>query len=169
MSGWKEKIKQQRAEWRRDGICTRCGKRPAFGNYKRCEYCIESEGVRNYEWQAKNREKINARRREMRQEALDEGRCVHCFKPNPDPTRKTCPKCRAAEHRRFVRDYIPKVRPEGICIRCDRPVEPGWKLCEVHRATAAAAGEKGRAAQDRSRHPWQLDEQVRRMKVRKSE
>lgn len=162
MNGWKEKVKQRRAEWRQAGICTRCGKRPKFGNYARCEYCIESEGVRQYEWQAKNRDKINARIRTRRQEALEDGRCVHCYKPNPDPSRKTCPKCRAAEHTRFVRNYIPKIRPDGICLRCDRPVEPGWKLCTVHRAFAAAAGEKGRAAQDRSRHPWRLDEDARR-------
>jgi hypothetical protein len=162
MSSWKDTIRERRAEWRREGTCTRCGKRPAFGNYKRCEYCIETEDVRGYEYQAKNRERINARRRELRLEAEAEGRCIHCFKENSDPSRKTCPACRAAERARYLRRYTPKVRPEGVCLRCDRAVEPGRKLCEVHRAFAAAAGEKGRAAQDRQRHPWRLDEQARR-------
>jgi hypothetical protein len=166
MSGYNpERAKALRDERRRNGICTTCGKRPAFGNYVSCEYCIEKNTVRAYLHRAANRERYNAMQRDKRRKELEAGKCSACHKPNPDLSRVLCPSCRARDHARYMRNYVHKVRPDGVCLRCDRPVEPGWKLCSVHRSLAAAAGEKGRAAQDRSRHLWRLDEQVRRSRV----
>lgn len=163
MSGYNpERAKARRDERRRHGICTTCGKHPAFANYASCEYCIEKRTVRSAKWRERNRDKINQRQRARQRRDVAAGICPSCRQPNPDQSRVWCPKCRAKDHARFMRKYVHKIRPDGVCLRCDRPVEPGWKLCPVHREYAAAAGEKGRAAQDRSRHPWRLDEDARR-------
>lgn len=158
-----EKAKADRDEWRRQGLCTACGKRPAFGHYKRCPACIERGTLRSARYRDVNRDRISKRGKESRRRLIENGKCPMCRKPNPDPTRVYCPRCRIRDHAMYLRRYIPSVRPEGVCLRCDRPTHPGWKLCEVHRAMAAAAGEKGRAAQDRNRHPWRLDENARRI------
>lgn len=160
-----EQAKARRDKWRENGICTTCGKAEAFGRFKSCPECIEKNTVRAYLHRAANREQYNAKQRDRRRKELEAGKCPACHKPNPDPSSVWCPDCRARGHARYVRNYIHRIRPEGVCLRCDRRVEPGWKLCPVHRSLAAAAGEKGRAAQDRSKHPWRLDEEVRRSKV----
>lgn len=160
-----ERAKALRDERRRKGICTTCGKHPAFGNYVSCEYCIEKNTVRAYLHRAKNREHYNAIQRDRRKRELEAGKCPSCHKPNPDSSRVQCPRCRAKDHIRYMHNYVHRIRPDGICLRCDRKTEPGFKLCQVHRKMAAISGEKGRAAQDRNRHPWRLDEEVRRSKV----
>ena len=163
MSGYNpERAKARRDERRRQGICTTCGKHPAFANYASCEYCIEKRNVRSAKWREGNRDKINQRQRARQRKDVAAGICTACRQPNPDTTRVWCPKCRAKDHARYMRNYVHKIRPDGVCLRCDRPVEPGWKLCPVHREYAAAAGVKGRAAQDMSHHPWRMDENARR-------
>ena len=164
-----EQIKARRDDWRRNGICTTCGKTEAFGNYRSCPECIEKNTMRAYRYREANREHYNAMQRDRRMRELEAGKCPSCHKPNPDPSRVECPRCRVKSHMRYVSNYVHRIRPDGICLRCDRETEPGYKLCLEHRKMAAIAGKKGRAAQDRNRHPWRLDEQVRRMKVRKSE
>jgi len=167
MSGYNpERAKARRDARREQGICTTCGKRPAFGHFVQCPYCIEKGALYNARSHIKNREKINERQRENRRKVIDAGICPCCRKPNPDTSRVWCPKCRAKAHAQFIRNYVHKVRPDGICLRCNRPTEPGRKLCEVHRMMAAEAGQKGRDAQNRSKHPWRLDEDIRRTIIR---
>lgn len=161
MSGYNaEREKARRDDWRKRGICTQCGKRPAFGDYRRCEYCIERDTMKSYRWRQQNRDQINAKAKLRRQREIAEGKCPSCHRPNTGQ-RITCPRCLAYMHRRYVRNYTPKIRPDGMCMRCERQAMPGMKLCEIHRALAAAAGEKGRAAQDMKRHPWRLDDMAR--------
>lgn len=169
MNNSNERKRELRKERRQQGICTSCGKRPAFGRFVECEYCIEKLGVKQYIYYQKNPGKHNAYNKERRKKAEQEGRCTHCLKENPDKRYKTCPTCRAYYRRVKARRYVKKIKPEGICIRCDRVVLPGKKLCEVHYEAACKAIAKGRAKLDLKRHPWKLDEQVRHMKVRKSE
>jgi len=159
-----EQIKARRDEWRRNGICTTCGKTEAFGNYRSCPECIEKNTMRAYRYREANREHYNAMQRSRRSKELDDGKCPSCHKPNPDTSRVWCPECRAKSHMRYLRGYVHRIRPDGICLRCDRETEPGFQLCPVHRQLAAKAGEKGRAAQDMKRHPWRLDEAARRKK-----
>lgn len=159
-----ERAKALRDERRRLGMCTECGRRPAFGHYVRCEYCIENGNVRNFARWESDRGLILEQARQRRDRWRSEGRCSACGAELPDRSHKQCPKCRAMSHASYARRYVHRVRPDGVCLRCDRAVEPGFRLCSVHRALCAAAGEKGRRAQDRSRHPWRLDEEIRRGK-----
>ncbi len=160
MSGYDpEREKARRDERRRLGICTTCGKRPAFGRFVSCEYCIEKQTLRAARWREENRDRYNERGRVRRLRQIEAGKCPQCHKFNPDRSWVYCPKCRQLAHARYVRAYVRKVRPEGVCLRCDRQTEPGFKLCPVHRQKAAAAGEKGRAAQGKA-HPWRMENEL---------
>ena len=160
-----EKIKARRDARRAAGLCTDCGKEPAFGHYLRCADCIYKETVRR--WKRKTRESMdrdNARQNLNYRKAIQEGRCPVCKRENPDARFKQCPECRRKAREYWHRRYVHKPHPPGICPRCDRPSRPGAVLCEVHYEKAIQAGRIGLMVQDRKRHPWRLDEAARKMK-----
>lgn len=153
-------------ERRANGLCTVCGKEPAFGEYVRCAECIYKSQMR----EARRSEAYRLRQltlaNERRQRAMADGRCPVCKQPNPDSEHVWCPDCLRKERAYYHRHKVLFPHPPGLCPRCDRPSRPGGVLCELHRQKAILAGQKGREAQDRSRHPWRLDETARVMSER---
>lgn len=167
MNGYNaEKIKAKRDARRAAGMCTDCGKNPAFGHYIRCADCLYKEIIRKSRRMTRElMDRDNARQRTKYHQALEEGRCPVCKKPNPDTNYNCCPVCRKKGRESWHKRYVPCPHPPGICPRCSKPSRPGAVLCEEHYAKTVEAGRKGCAVQNRTRHPWRLDEEVRRSKV----
>lgn len=161
-----ERQRAIRAQRRAEGICTDCGKQPAFGRFVRCAECIYKASMRKARQMTREAmDRENERNRRHYHEDVREGRCPVCRRVNPVPEYKTCPECRRKGRNYYRQHYNPHTRPEGMCPRCDRPSRPGAKLCDVHYAKAVEAGRKGLMAQNRARHPWRLIENMRRMKA----
>ena len=155
-----EKAKADRAWYKERGICYVCKKRPAFGRFTQCPECLERNTIRAAKWRMENPDRAKQLCRNTYYKRKAEGRCVDCGKPNPDAgSNCRCPDCALNNRMRQKRNKVHKVRPEGICRICDKPVFPGKKLCEEHWIIA-----KNRLLAVRpgnANHSWRKSEKAR--------
>ena len=83
----REYMRVKREEWRKNGICTICGKRNANEGKNTCGIC-----------RAKDRERHREKAREIGKIPMEErgyGYCFQCCTPIPiDSKRKKCDRCR---------------------------------------------------------------------------
>lgn len=149
-------------EWfKARGICTSCGKEKAFEQMTMCPACLERNSARAFAWRMKNQEAAKASNKRCYDKKKAEGRCIKCGKPNPNADQNCrCPKC-ARDWKIWCKtNRVRKVKPDGICKMCDRPVYPGKKLCEAHWMSAKRAILSIRP--ENGHHPWRMDEDARR-------
>ena len=80
--------------------------------------------------------------------AMDAGRCAHCFGTLDDPTFKTCTTCR---RRRGNTQRAAQARRNavGICARCPRNLDRDGVICTVCLAKQTTRLGKRRATQRR--------------------
>ena len=136
---WKARHDRLKAE----GLCTRCGKRPAPEGRMLCGPCAEKGRVRSRERTAWLKSK---------------GYCVHCGKEKAEPGRTRCLAClgRQMEYeaccpttdaRRQRRALANKARydslkAEGMCVDCGKRPAEGGVLCPFCRAYRNAAARR---------------------------
>lgn len=118
--------KEQREEWKRIGLCSKCGKNKAVGGGLTCQEC---------------RDKCKANRDYKRAHHL----CVKCGRNHVAPNRKYCDECLEWRHNRYERDkknqnYVDATRlksknraqrnkENGLCTECGKPVFDNYTLC----------------------------------------
>lgn len=121
--------KEKREEWKRIGLCGRCGKNiPAEGRVT-CQKCLDIMGH--------NRDYKRAHKL-----------CVKCGRNVVSPNRKYCDECLEQRRNRYYeekesKDYIEfvklyrerhtqKYKSNGLCVWCGRPVFENHTLCYEH-------------------------------------
>lgn len=118
--------KEQREEWKRIGLCSKCGKnRPVEGGLT-CQECRDKQKVtQDYK--------------------REHGICVKCGCNRVVPNRKYCEKCLEYRHNRYEKDkqnpeYVNIIRlrnkkraeyskVNGLCTECSKPVFENHTLC----------------------------------------
>lgn len=116
------------------GVCPICRKEAVVGKFKACGACLEKGTLQQIKyWKDRDR---NAYMKELRQRHKANGVCATCGKNKPMEGRVTCPECLKKQQRqrlRYAREHkIRKIKPDGICKWCDKPVVPGKKFCQEH-------------------------------------
>ena len=119
--------KEQREEWKRIGLCSRCGKNRVTDGYLTCQEC---------------RDKDKANREYKREHNL----CVKCGRNHVSPNRKYCDECLEWRRDRYekkkqenpefinvVKEYSKRHREkyisEGKCVICGKPVFENHTFC----------------------------------------
>ena len=118
------------------GVCVSCGKVKAQAGKKLCEMCAAKHSettMRNRKKEQYNKHHAEYARRKWK-ERIANGICPECGKRKVDYGFKSCGICREKNRKRWE-----KIRPQtidrienGICLRCDNPVKPGFKVCQKH-------------------------------------
>lgn len=85
-------------KWKAKGRCTYCGRRPGLPGYKLCNQCRES---------------LAAKRATQKKAWRGEGLCPDCGQ-QPEPGRKTCPRCLAKARKRNRARYHRQTRFENL-------------------------------------------------------
>lgn len=143
----RERHKENREFYISLGLCSQCGKEKVFGNEKLCPICraknYEStrKKVEKYGWKKpteERREKIRNRYNELKELGI----CTACRKRKAVVGRTKCGVCLEKESTRARLKHKPLKTDfsEGLCIRCNNPVVPGYKQCEFHHAISIKAG-----------------------------
>ena len=114
-------------------LCRDCGKQDAntLGGHSYCFECNEKRNEWGRIYRARNKERINAKRREQYASRKSQNMCGLCGRPMPinDP-HSTCPRCRGLEYKRFISKYERK-RVGNVCYQCcNAPPMEGKKLCQ---------------------------------------
>lgn len=102
-----------RAERKKLGICTGCGKEKAFSPYVRCPACIEKFTLKNAAYasqlDAVRKQRIRASQKLSAQKIFirrrEQGLCPKCGKKKPAVGRKFCERCLLK-----MREYIAAYR-----------------------------------------------------------
>ena len=146
-------------------ICVACNRERAFENMTMCPACLEKNSAKSAIWREKDREKARASSKRCYDRKKAEGRCVKCGKPNPNAGNNCrCPAC-ARDWKIWSRtNRVHRVRPDGVCIICDKPVYGDKKLCYEHWTIAKQRLLSVKPSNDG--HPWAMDEKARLMRNR---
>ena len=142
----REYVKQTRDFYRKNHLCSVCGKNKVFGDEKTCPECRAKDQNRkdNYTQEKKDRdykkwyENRKIKNKEIHNKRIELGLCTKCGKRKADEGYRTCTKCRKknTEYNR-TRNYKKENNSDRIkqdlCYFCDNPVEEGFKVCEKHR------------------------------------
>ena len=126
-----------------EGICTRCGKRPAAEGRSSCGPCLEkrraSDRARYAAGKAAGklygganphakRRIGRARSRKLQKARIEAGLCIRCGKQQPVKGGTTCATCREKRQAAERRQYAER-RAAGCCTRCGGPVHDGLSRC----------------------------------------
>ena len=135
------------------GICPICRKNKSAIGFVQCPECLEKGQLRSA---GRDREQVNAKARERYHRRKAEGICVDCKSRKAEPGKVRCSACAKRQMYRARRQYIRRVKPDGVCCRkgCQMPTVAGMKTCETHyqqmveharmmRETAAKRGTRG--------------------------
>ena len=164
MSGYSVEEQKRTRRWLKDHrICTRCQARMAFGRYTKCPECLEKTAQADADYRARHPERKRESARKSYEKHKAEGRCTQCGRP-AEEGKTMCKACLLKMRERRLQNYVSKAKPYGICRYCDQPVAEGKKLCKAHCEVYTAHLRTG-TRQD-ERHPWILDEKVRRIQCR---
>lgn len=106
-----------RAERKRLGICTVCGKENAFSPYVRCAACIEKVAIKDATYlsqlDAVRKKKIRASQKQSRQKIFQKrkalGFCPKCGKRKPVAGKKLCERC-LVKYREYTAAYRQRKR-----------------------------------------------------------
>lgn len=133
-----EEARQDRIFYRKQGLCTYCGKNRVFKNERLCPECRAKAA----NWQAqrkktdKERDRHNARRRKHYWERSAQGICTACGKRKAAQGKKMCEICTAkrAEYQkmRYIPTGIPRAERylHGLCSVCNNSLDmAGMKVC----------------------------------------
>lgn len=122
------------------GICPICRKEPLFGQEKTCPVCRAKNTEMTLKAREKDPEHYNKVHREWSrieyQRRKEQGLCVRCGKRKAYKGLR-CGICAEKDlQARHAREPLKLPRSErvknGICYFCDRPIKPGYKVCETH-------------------------------------
>ena len=153
----RREAKLTRDFYRSHGICVCCHKQPASPGHVLCEDCLEKN--REYVRKKKSaetqeeREKRLVHERKVRKALIArkkaEGRCIGCGK-KALKGQQFCLEC-LIKKRRWARKQAAKSRKHvktdfspGLCVRCNKPALPGFKLCKRHYEATLKGLEIGR-------------------------
>ncbi len=135
----RREVKARQAE----GVCTRCGKRPAADGRSSCGPCLEKRrasdrakyragkaagklyGGANA---AAKRKYARAKSKRNQKARLEAGLCIRCGKQPPVEGGTTCATCREKRQAAERRQYRER-RARGLCARCGGPVHNGLSRC----------------------------------------
>lgn len=133
-------LRENRAFWRKHGICVKCGKEKAFHTYRCCADCLEKERQRKQKYEAnktdEQKKNTNEWRRNYYAKHKEAGLCVDCCK-KAVPGTIYCLECRV-KHRRATAEWSVRsgrkkgYEEAGLCIRCGKERVEGRKLCAEH-------------------------------------
>ena len=139
----RERSHKERAVRLAEGICTRCGKRPAEEGRSSCEPCLEkrraSDRVRYAAGKAQGlkyggadpvakRKAARTKSKRNQKARLEAGLCIRCGKQPPVEGGTTCVPCREKRQAAERRQYAER-RAAGQCTRCGGPVHDGLSRC----------------------------------------
>lgn len=135
--------------FRNSGLCTRCGQRKAFGNFKRCELCLEKSTLYLISHSNPEKQRLYAKQRRSKKKA--NGICAGCSNPAV-PGRTRCQrhlnleKMYSRKRRVYsTRDWRQEWLEKGLCKVCgSAEFVPGKKVCERCYSNCLAALEKAR-------------------------
>lgn len=154
----REYMRETRAFYHSRGRCAECGKEDAYtiGGRYRCAECAE----KRRQWNPrKDRDKENAKARNLRADRREKGLCTECGAQLPsDDTHMLCPSCRALsrarnERKRRAQGIEPRSESyeRGVCYKCQRPLDGGmseWSGKPLRVCLACA--EKSKASAKRA-------------------
>lgn len=156
----KEKIKKETSEERRwlkeHGICPKCRKNSILGDEKECLECKSKFAEKASEYRKKDKDRYNEKQRIMHKRIYEKrkesGLCPICGKRKPDNRYVSCALCRSKnrERNRTI-NWIPNRIESGICVRCNNPVEKGYKVCEEHHRKLIEISRSDNAKKERER------------------
>ena len=117
-------------------ICTRCRKETAVPGRTLCPDCAAQSRIKAAERRAVKRDEINQKYKEWNIQKKEQGLC-RCGRP-ARPGKVQCVECALRDRKRRLSKQ--KAMPLGlrkelhICLRCLKPVVPGYCYCEEHLA-----------------------------------
>ena len=127
------------------GVCTKCGKEPAFHKYTLCAYCLERERDKRwtyYHKKAQQADWMQSRRdiqKALRDKRIAAGICIYCGKRPGAPGHLHCDRCLARRRLRYAEKHPTNTeRGRGLCYHCDNPALPGKRTCKRHYAIKLA-------------------------------
>ena len=166
MKTYNPEERRAKYEWYKSRhICVVCNKEPAFENMTMCPACLEKASARAAAWREKNPEKSKASNKQCYSKKKAEGRCIKCGKLNPNAGNNCrCPTCARNWKIWSKTNRVHRVKPDGICRMCDKPVYGDKKLCYEHWKTAKQNLLKVKSSN--KEHPWAMDERARRAKLK---
>ena len=141
---------ERKAYYEHNDRCNVCGAERMIGS-KMCYRCWET----NYNAKQRSRSKpktaeekeaerlkVNARNRERKHKALENGICFYCLKNKAIEGRRECIECLAKQRKESAqkarenkgkRDSLRAYRLENhLCTKCGEPAKDGYKVCERH-------------------------------------
>ena len=133
--------REMRHWYQEHGICPRCFKNDILGDEKTCPECKARDTITRMKRaetvdRKQRNESHNEWARNKYAERVEQGICTRCGKRKADYGFKTCGICRAKDtETRRVRNGVKEKdwrEQQGVCHFCDRPVKPGYKVCEEH-------------------------------------
>lgn len=135
MSGYNAEQGREMYNWyKKHGICVACRTNDAVGNMTMCGDCLFKMNQRCREWRSKNNDYSSAYSKKRNKRLKEAGICVECGREKARPGRVNCESCALKRRVRAASKRILKVKPDGICFRCDQPAMEGKKCCEKHYA-----------------------------------
>lgn len=136
----KERKKEDREFYRKNHICTACGKIRVFGSDRTCFECRAKDALRRTEFseERKERNKLSSERsmKRIKEERIKNGLCPMCGKRKPEEGRKKCRIClnKDAEYNRMRRINTKNIREyrriNHLCYYCGKPAADGKNVCE---------------------------------------
>ena len=150
----RERSRREAAARQAEGLCVRCGRKPAAPDRSSCEPCLEKRRAADRARYAAGKAaglpyggaNADAKRRAGRAKSkqrqktrLEAGLCIRCGQHPPAGGGTTCAPCRKKRQVAEKRQYAER-RAAGLCTRCGAPVPDGLSRC----APCAVIDEAGR-------------------------
>ena len=132
-----------REYYKRIGICPKCKKRKAFGNYVHCAECLEEIRINNLKYDDRRPEyekRHNENKKIQYRQRKQDGICVMCGKKKAN-LGVYCSEChckrlsRRRDREKTGREYGEAFRERmrmGLCMYCEKPQVNGYRFCEEH-------------------------------------
>lgn len=119
------------------GICPSCRKNALFGSERSCLECKAENYERAMSVDKNHRNEIHKKwSKKTHAEMIKNGICTRCRQRKSDGGFKTCSICRSRTRGYKRMKYGKEDRrlrfEKGLCYFCDNPIEPGYKVCELH-------------------------------------
>ena len=139
----RERRRRQLAARTAEGLCARCGKKPAAPGRSSCEPCLEKRrGADRAKYAAgkaaglpygganaaAKRRAGRAKSKRRQAERIEAGLCIRCGMHPPAEGGTTCQPCRDKRQAAEQRQYAER-KAAGLCTRCGTPVFDGLTRC----------------------------------------
>lgn len=141
-----------REYYKQIGVCPKCRKAKAFGNFVHCADCLEEIQKNNLKYTDRRTEyeKKNSERKKIQySERKKGGLCVTCGKNASKGV--YCSECYWKRlNRRRIRESTGREYGEafrdrmahGLCMYCENPQVSGYKFCKEHLETRRKCAQK---------------------------